>query len=85
MLVRVAPAADGELVDLPFALHRDRAKVLYTHEVFNFAQPILITTHAGFHALPGSSVLTMPYDPDIDQVREGCHERVDAGITTLFV
>lgn len=85
VLVGVAPAAQGELIDPAAALPGDILEILQRHVGLLDRQPALIAADPRFDTQTGLAVIAVPHNADIDQVRVGCHEGIHPGVQPLPV
>jgi hypothetical protein len=85
VLIGVAPAAQGKLVDPAAALFGDADEIRQGHVRLLNRQPALVAAHPCLEAQPAFPMVAVPHDPDIDQVREGRLKWVNAGINARGV
>lgn len=85
VLVWITTTAQGQLVAPSLALLTDPAEILHGHVRFLHQQTALIAADARLDAQPGFAVDAVAHDAHVDEVGEGGHERVHAGVLSLIV
>ena len=85
MLIRVAAPAESKLIAPPVALLGNPAEIFHGHIGLFHQHPALIASDTGLRAKSGLPVDAVAHNANVNQMRKGRHQWIDAGIAPVFI